>query len=120
HDYDVRLQLSPDDRRSIDTVNELNVPATGRRMGGTVVAGGPLPGPRLVKIGEVAKIESGSGPATIERMNRQRQIILMANVADRSLGEVVADLEAKTPEIAQKNNVRFVFGGQTKNMKGTF
>src|SRR5205823_14373574 len=58
HDYDVRLQLSPDDRRSIDTVNELNVPATGRRMGGTVVAGGPLPGPRLVKIGEVAKSES--------------------------------------------------------------
>jgi hydrophobic/amphiphilic exporter-1 (mainly G- bacteria), HAE1 family len=114
-DYDVRLQLTPEDRRSLATVNELNVPVTGRKMGAAMAAG-----PRMLKIGEVAKINSGSGPATIERMNRQRQIILMSNTADRSLGEVVADLEAMTGPIAQANNVRFVFGGQTKNMKETF
>jgi hydrophobic/amphiphilic exporter-1 (mainly G- bacteria), HAE1 family len=123
-DYDVRVQLPPEDRTSTATLAELTVPATGRRMGTTATpmagaAQGPA-GPRLVKVADVATMKNETGPATIERMNRQRQIILMANVADRSLGEAVADVEQKLTKIDKPAGFQFVFGGQTKNMRETF
>jgi multidrug efflux pump subunit AcrB len=125
-DYDIRLQLPPEDRTSTATLSELTVPATGRRMGtsATVMAGG-MPGagaggPRLVKLSDVSTISNGTGPATIERMNRQRQIILMANVTNRSLGEAVDDVEKKLKDIDKPAGFQFVFGGQTKNMRETF
>ena len=43
---------------------------------------------RLVRLSDVATVATTTGPAAIERMNRQ-QIILNANVAGRSLGDVV-------------------------------
>jgi multidrug efflux pump subunit AcrB len=113
-DYDVRLQLSTPDRQSLKTLDELTVPATGRRMG----SGGQ--GPRLVKLSEVASIEASSGPATIERMNRQRQVILTSNISGRALGDVAAEFETKLNQIEGKGDVQFVFGGNTKNMKETF
>ncbi|HYV48927.1 MAG TPA: efflux RND transporter permease subunit [Myxococcaceae bacterium] len=124
-DYDVRVQLPPEDRTTTATLGELTVPATGRRMGtsATVMAGGQGPGgggPRLVKLADVSTIKNETGPATIERMNRQRQIILMANVAGRSLGEAVADVETKLGKIDKPAGFQFVFGGQTKNMRETF
>jgi HAE1 family hydrophobic/amphiphilic exporter-1 len=89
----------------------------------TAVSGAaPVPGagPRLVKVSDVSTIQNETGPATIERMNRQRQIILMANVNGRSLGEAVADVEKKLANVDKPAGFQFVFGGQTKNMRETF
>ncbi|MHB8876605.1 MAG: efflux RND transporter permease subunit [Myxococcaceae bacterium] len=122
-DYDIRLQLSPEDRRSLSTVSELTVPATGRRMGGGGGAAALMAmaqGPRLVKLSEVASIEPSVGPATIERMNRQRQVILMSNISDRALGDIVSEIEPKLAKIGAKHDVRFVAGGNAKNMNETF
>lgn len=123
-DYDVRVQLPPEDRTTTDTLGELTVPATGRRMGSTAtaMAGGQGQGgggARLVRLSDISTIKNETGPATIERMNRQRQIILMANVAGRSLGEAVSDVELKLGKIDKPAGFQFVFGGQTKNMRET-
>jgi hydrophobic/amphiphilic exporter-1 (mainly G- bacteria), HAE1 family len=114
-DWDVRLQLSPEDRASLSTVSDLLVPATGKRMG---AAGGGAT--KLVRVSDLADVVAGTGPATIERMNRQRQIILSANVENRSLGDVVADIQAALAKVQKPAGTTFVFGGQTKQMNETF
>jgi hydrophobe/amphiphile efflux-1 (HAE1) family protein len=113
-DYDIRMQLSPEDRSQMNTLRELTVPATGRRMG----ASGP--GAGLVRLTDVAQVIDGTGPATIERMNRQRQIIITANLANRSLGDAVADIQLKLKNVERPAGFSFVFGGQTQRMQETF
>lgn len=116
-DYDVRVQLAPEARDNTRALADLSVIATGRRLGGNPMAGAL---PRLVRLGEVAKVVQSSGPATIERQNRQRQIIINSNLSGRSLGEVVADLEPKLAKIERPAGYSFVFGGQTERMQETF
>jgi HAE1 family hydrophobic/amphiphilic exporter-1 len=124
-DYDIRLQLSPEDRQSTATLAELSVPATGRRMGAApggaaAMMAAMTAGPRLVKLADVAQLVNATGPATIERMNRQRQIIITANVANRSLGEAVADIEKGLAGLEKPAGAQLVFGGQTQRMRETF
>jgi hydrophobic/amphiphilic exporter-1 (mainly G- bacteria), HAE1 family len=114
-DHDVRLQLSPEDRRELATVPDLMLPQTGRRLG----ASGPAAS-KLVRISDVADVVAGSGPATIERMNRQRQIIVSANLENRSLGDAVADIQAGLAKLPRPAGTTFVFGGQTQRMQETF
>jgi hydrophobic/amphiphilic exporter-1 (mainly G- bacteria), HAE1 family len=121
-DWDVRLQLAPEERSDVGSLGELSVPATGRRLGG---GGAPslatiaalAAGPRLVRVAEVAKLHRGSGPATIERMQRQRQIIIQASLAGRPLGDVVRDIEARLATIDRPPGYVLEFGGQTKDMR---
>lgn len=104
-DYDIRLQLPPGQRRTVDILRRLTVPsATGK----------------LVRISDVADVKTGTIPATIERMDRQRQIIVSANVVGRSLGDAVSDIQAKLSHIHLPPGFVFEMGGQAKNMKDTF
>ncbi len=105
-DRDVRLELAPEARETPEALAALTVPALAR-------------GGRLVRLAEVAQVASGTGPATIERMNRQRQITLSANVGGRSLGEVVKELDRTLAPIAGER-VRLVWGGQSEMMQDTF
>jgi multidrug efflux pump subunit AcrB len=105
-DRDVRLQLAPEARATRDALAALDVPALAR-------------GGRLVRLGEVAAVAPGTGPATIERMNRQRQITVSAGLDGRSLGEVVAELDRTLPPVTGKD-VRLVWGGQSEMMQDTF
>jgi hydrophobe/amphiphile efflux-1 (HAE1) family protein len=115
-DWDIRLQLSPQDRSTLGTVADLTLPVTGKRLGGPASQGGT----RLVRLSDLAQVTSDTGPATIERQNRQRQIILTANNEGRSLGDVVKDIEAGLTKLGRPAGIHFVFGGQVKNMRETF
>lgn len=105
-DYDIRVQLAPEARRVVDVLPALTVPAAAR-------------GGQLVRLADVAHVAAGTGPATIERMDRQRQISLTANVEGRSLGEVVADVDRGLAPLA-RDGIRFVWAGQADDMKETF
>jgi hydrophobic/amphiphilic exporter-1 (mainly G- bacteria), HAE1 family len=102
-DYDVRLQLAPEARGALTTLHGLTVPAAAR-------------GGALVRLAEVAEIAPGTGPATIERMDRQRQIAITANVDGRALGDVVADIDQVLAPLAA-DGIRFVWAGQAEDMK---
>jgi hydrophobic/amphiphilic exporter-1 (mainly G- bacteria), HAE1 family len=127
-DYDVRVRLAPEDRQNVKSLERLTVPATGRRIGTpTGAAANPMAamgmmmsGPRLVRLGEIASLTPATGPATIERMNRQRQIILTSNVANRSLGDAVAELDARLAELPRASGISVVHGGAAQRMQETF
>jgi hydrophobe/amphiphile efflux-1 (HAE1) family protein len=116
-DYDVRVQLTPEDRASLETLPSLTVPVTGRKMG---VMPNPMAAPRLVEIRDVANIISTTGPATIERENRQRQIIITSNLSNRPLGDVIADIEVGLKKVQMPVGVTYTFGGQAERMAETF
>lgn len=51
-----------------------------------------IPGGQKIPLAQVAKVEYGNGPSTINRENVSRLIIVSANVSGRDLGSVIADV----------------------------
>ncbi|WP_204153891.1 efflux RND transporter permease subunit [Leptolyngbya sp. CCY15150] len=89
----IRVQLNPDTRSDLDTLRNLRIPSQSGAM---------------VSLSAVADIRLGSGPATIERFDRARQVTLGANLEGLSLGEAFAQVETLPalqnlpPEVAQR------------------
>ncbi|HET9528971.1 MAG TPA: efflux RND transporter permease subunit, partial [Blastocatellia bacterium] len=85
-DYDVQLRLSEGDRNDPDTISTLYVP---RQSGG------------LVRLDNVVKISHATAPSRIDRLDRQRQVSLRANVGP---GYALSDrLEALRKEVENMN-----------------
>ena len=65
-EYDVQLRLSQRDREDIGTISRLYVPRAG---------GG------LVRLDNLVQVESGQSASRIDRLDRQRQVSLRAQIA---------------------------------------
>ncbi|MEQ9238356.1 efflux RND transporter permease subunit [Coleofasciculus sp. E2-BRE-01] len=75
----IRVQLDPETRADISTLKNLQVPSqTGN----------------LVPISAVADIRLGSGPAQIDRFDRNRQVSVEANLEGISLGDALETVKA--------------------------
>lgn len=73
--YDVQLRASPEFRNSPDALDRLFVPSS--TLGN-------------VQLSNVASFREDSGPSQIQRYNRQRQVLILANLADgQSLDNVI-------------------------------
>ena len=75
----IRIQLNSDARRDLETLKQLRIE---RQTGG------------FVPLQAVADIRFGSGAATIDRIDRQRQVTAAANLQGLSLGEALAQINA--------------------------
>ncbi|MBM3235382.1 efflux RND transporter permease subunit [Candidatus Poribacteria bacterium] len=105
HDIDVRVQLQPADRANLEALGAIAVPS---QRG------------RLVHLQEVTRVEKASTPAVIERLDRERQITISANIVGRSLGEVVDEIEKKIDRIPRSSETTFRFAGEAEHMRETF
>lgn len=103
HHTDVRVRLRPADRVDMAAVGAIPL----------------LTRAGLTPLRQIAAITESSGPATIEREGRQRQITISAGVLGRSLGEVVAEIQTKIDEIDLPPGYSTGFAGQAKQMKET-
>lgn len=66
-----------------------------------------------IPLAQVASINYGTGPNTINRENVSRLIVVSANVSDRDLGSVVAEIQAKVNESISLPTGYFIqYGGQ--------
>jgi CzcA family heavy metal efflux pump len=69
-------------------------------------------GPK-VPLSELATVEPGRGPNTINRENVQRKLVVSANVAGRDVGGAVEELRDRiAAEVATPQGYRVEFGGQ--------
>lgn len=75
----IRVKIANDGRSEIETLQNLRVPSSN----GT-----------LVPLNSVATISLGSGPAEIQRFDRQRQVNIGANLEGVSLGNAVTQIRA--------------------------
>jgi multidrug efflux pump subunit AcrB len=111
-EYDVRLRATSEYRTDEDRLQLLTVPS--RKLG-------------IVPLSDVVRIKPGTGPATINRFNRERQVTFMANPAqgysEAAVGAaVVQAIEAeKLPQgfairptasskLLKETGISFVFG----------
>ena len=97
----VRLRLDEPFRSNPLGMGDLLVPAA--------------PG-RTVRVSDVATLTNESGPASIERYNRQRQISVNANLEGVPLSEVLTEARLKVDELHLKAGYQAVFGGSAKTL----
>jgi HAE1 family hydrophobic/amphiphilic exporter-1 len=108
--YDIVVRL-PGERRSDTTaLSELMV-ATGR----TAPNGAPL----MVRLDQVADIDTVKAPAEIRRIDNHREVLVSANIAGRSLGEVTDELKNLTDARDLPDGYRIRFGGDAETMQET-
>ncbi|MFT5679692.1 MAG: CzcA family heavy metal efflux pump [Myxococcota bacterium] len=70
-------------------------------------------GERFVALEQVAEVERTLGPNLIQRENAKRRIVVMANVADRDIASVVADIRVALPVLGEGMYVEI--GGQAES-----
>lgn len=105
-DYDVQLRLKLDDRRDEAAISQLFVPST--KVG-------------LVRLNNVVNLRESNASSRIDRMDRQRQVSLRANVAP---GFALADRVAVLREEANKLNMPVGYttdvSGKARELENTF
>jgi HAE1 family hydrophobic/amphiphilic exporter-1 len=93
--YPVIVQLPPDQRRSLQSIENLQIPITQGSSGTSALTTTttPAPGARYslptLPLGEVANISTGTGPSEITRQDKQREIDITATLAGIPLGQAV-------------------------------
>lgn len=93
--YDVRVRLNPEDRASSDAMQRIYVRA---RDG------------KLVELGNVVKLQEGTGPSVINRADRQRSITIFASLEGKPLGEAQSELNAIAGKILPSDYVPKYYG----------
>src|SRR5215216_5536625 len=100
--YDVRLRVDKAYRGSAAAVAKLYVPS--------IKAGN-------MRLDNVVSLDEGTGPAQIDRSNRQRQAIITCNVArGHSASEVINTLNAKLPTIGMDHGYDAGYSGRSREM----
>jgi HAE1 family hydrophobic/amphiphilic exporter-1 len=75
---------------------------------------------RLVRLGNVARLEDGTGPSVIDRKNQQRLAVVYANIGGRDLGSVVADVRQQLNSIAMPRGYDAIVGGSYEEQEAAF
>ena len=101
----IRVQINPKQRQDIETLKNLQIPA---RDGS------------LVHLNAVARIRLSSGPATIQRFNRNRQVTLEGNLENAALGDVMAQINRLPALNPLPSEVRQEPSGDAEIMRDIF
>ncbi len=104
-DYPIRFRLREEQRNSREIFDRLMVPSASGKM---------------VRLSTVASYRDTAGPPEIQRKNKQRYVVVEANVHGRSLGEVTKDARAAVAEMDIPSGVTVEFGGQIREQGDAF
>jgi cobalt-zinc-cadmium resistance protein CzcA len=101
--FDIRVRLSPQDRRDVAHISSLRISDnTGRS----------------VPLSQVADIRMEEGPAEIDREEGRRKITVQANVRGRDVASFVADAQkAVATHVKLPIGYSIEWGGQFKNLQ---
>jgi outer membrane protein TolC len=101
-EYDIRVRLAPEFRNDFQSI-----------------ARAPIYSPRgtLVRSGDIARMEPGVGPTSINREQRRRQAMIGVELAGRPLGDVTTDVAAAMKTIPMPPNFEWGFAGDVELMQ---
>ena len=108
--YDVNVRLAPEARKHPEDLQRLPL-VTGAQADGSA---------RVVRLGQVARIEESTGSTQINRRDLMREVAINANTYGRSVGEVSGDIRQVLDGMNLPSGYRYQFGGSTKNMAESF
>jgi nickel/cobalt tolerance cation efflux system protein len=96
--FDLLVWLEEGSRNTLDTISNLLI---------------DTPTGQKIPLAQVAQIDYGTGPNTINRENVSRLLVVSANVSGRDLGSVVKELQSKVKEAVPLPSGYFIqYGGQ--------
>ncbi len=104
-EYDIRVRLRAQDRRSVEQLHALPV---------------PLPSGRSVPLGAVARLEEGLSPASISRLNQERVLQVGAGTTDRPLGDIVRDVALALESVEVPEGFSLALTGEQAEQEETF
>jgi len=78
HDFDIRVELEPDQQRNLEDVRNLLISNTSGNF---------------VRLADIANVTLESGPTKIDRYNRERQVAVYANTVGISAGELTDKIQ---------------------------
>ena len=102
--YDVRVRLNPQDRQAGSDLEHIYV----RAKDGT-----------LVELSNVVKIQEGSGPSVINRVDRQRAITIFASLEGKPLGDAINELNTISDSVLPPDYLP-KYQGMADTMKESF
>ena len=103
--WDVRVRLDAEHRADPSAILGLTVRSTSTGQ--------------LVPLSQLVTVSEGTGPGKITRMDRQRQIMVLANLQGKSQGDAVAEIDALAAKIIPPE-LDSGWTGQTKVMGESF
>jgi HAE1 family hydrophobic/amphiphilic exporter-1 len=104
-EIDIKVRLSSEDRKDFSNINRLII---------------HTPLETDISLTEVANLSQGKGPSTIQRLDRERSVLITANLAGRRLSRVIAEINKKLKDIDVPPGYSMRFGGENKEMKESF
>ena len=85
------------------------------------VAGVPVnAGGKVLYLGDVASLKYGMGPVSIRRVDKQRSIVLGANLNNRPLNDVIQDVKKALDKEKLGDGITYRVSGQATQMNDTF
>jgi len=104
-EYDMRVRFAESDRNTIEKILDINI---------------PTPTGAHIPLYQLAKTELGAGPIKISRENQERKITVSADVFDRDLGSVMADIRKGLANMQLQRGYFIDYGGGAEDMRETF
>ncbi len=104
-EVNVRVQLRPEDRASVDDIRRLSVRA---------------PSGVMVPLSEIADLKAGQGPSEIKRVDQQRTIVVSANVLKRSVSDVLKDVQGIVDSYEHLADYNLFLTGESSEVKEAF
>ncbi len=103
--YRILVQLESAQKRSIDEILDLTL---------------STPDGEQVALRNLVETTSGEGPVTIERKDQQRLVRVTANVAERDLGSVAADIQGRIAAIVRPIGYDLIISGNYEEQQKSF
>lgn len=104
-EYDMRVRFAESDRNTIEKILDIDI---------------PTPDGAHIPLYQLAKTELGSGPIRISRENQERKVTVSADVFDRDLGSVLADIRKGLANMQLPRGYFIDYGGGAEDMRDTF
>ncbi len=107
---DVTVRLAPQSRERITDLAQLPL----------VVGGGSDSVPATIPLGQVATIRQGLGPAQIDHLDRDKVVIVQANVSGRPLTQVTQEITARLSQLNLPPGYAITYGGESQDQAEVF
>jgi HAE1 family hydrophobic/amphiphilic exporter-1 len=104
--YDVRLRVDPSQRSRGADLLQLDLPGRG--------------GQALIPLAQVASLDTGAAPSNIRRRDLMREVRINANTQGRSLGEVIAGIQARAAALNLPPGFNIDYTGEAEDMRESF
>ncbi len=101
---DIRVRAHQQQLRGVDDLRNLSI----------------TDGPAPIPLSDVAILRVVEGPSQIRRVNQRRTVLISANVEDRDLGAVSADIDARLRDMDMPQDMFFIQAGQRRELDVAF